>query len=331
MASLWPEEKALKRWSAALLSAIAFVSSSAIAAEAFPTKPIRWIVPSPPGGGTDAVARIVSGTLSEMWPQQVVIDNRGGAEGALGTALGAKAAGDGYTLIYTWSSTLSINPHVYASVGYDALRDFKPVSRLVEQPIVLTVNAAVPATTPAELVAYAKQNPGKVSWASGGSGERLAGELFKMIAGIDIVNVPYKGGGPALTDLLGGRVEMMVSAPAAVLPYIKSGKLRAIGVFGPKRLDALPDTPTLAETGFPELVDVVQWHGVHVPASTPQPVIDALNVGFRRALSSPDVVARLQASGLTASPSSPDEFNRQVIKDFDRWGVVVKRAGLKVE
>ena len=307
------------------------ITQFAIAADDYPVRPVRWIVPAPPGGGTDAVGRIVGAKLSELWKQQVVIDNRGGAQGGLGTALGAKAAPDGYTITFAYTGPVAVNPHLYTSPGYDTLRDFAEVSRLTEQPMIMTAHPSMPFANLKELAAYAKQNPGKLSFASSASGQQLAGELFKLTAGVDIVHIPYKGAGPAVLDLLGGNVNLMVSNPTSVVPHVKSGKLKAVGIFGAKRIDALPDVPAAAESGFPDLAAVNEWYGVIAPAATPPAVVAALNAGIVRALKSPDVLQRLQALGMNAAPSTPAEFNKQIREDYALWGKVVKLSGAKAD
>ena len=307
------------------------LTQSATAADDYPVRPVRWIVPAPPGGGTDAVGRIVGAKLSELWKQQVVIDNRGGAQGGLGTALGAKAAPDGYTITFAYTGPVAVNPHLYTSTGYDTLRDFAAVSRLTEQPMIMTAHPSMPFANLKELAAFAKQNPGKLSFASSASGQQLAGELFKLTAGIDIVHIPYKGAGPAVLDLLGGNVNLMVSNPTSVVPHVKSGKLKAMGIFGAKRIDALPDVPAAAESGFPDLASVNEWYGVIAPAATPPAIVAALNAGILRALKSPDVLQRLQALGMSAAPSTPAEFNKQIREDYALWGKVVKLSGAKAD
>jgi tripartite-type tricarboxylate transporter receptor subunit TctC len=314
-----------------LVVALAFAAAPVRGADDFPVRPVRWIVPAPPGGGTDAVGRIVGAKLSEIWKQQVVIDNRGGAQGGLGTALVAKAAPDGYTIIFAYTGPIAVNPHLYTNPGYDALRDFAAITRLTQQPMIMTAHPSQPYSNLKELAAYAKQNPGKLSFASSASGQQLAGELFKLTAGVDMVHIPYKGAGPAVLDLLGGNVNTMVSNPTAVVPHVKSGKLRALGVFGAKRIEALPDVPAAAEAGYPELAAVNEWYGVLAPAATPRHVVAALNAGILRALQSPDVLQRLQALGMNAAPSTPAEFDKQIREDYALWGKVVKLSGARAD
>ncbi len=314
-----------------LMFAIAVAAVPAVAADSYPSRPVRWIVPAPPGGGTDAVGRIVSAKLTEMWKQQIVIDNRGGAQGGLGTAIAAKSAPDGYTILFAYSGPFAVNPHMYSNPGYDALRDFAAVSRLTQQPMIMTAHPSVPVTTLKELAAYAKQNPGKLTFASSASGQQLAGELFKLTTGTNLLHVPYKGAGPAVIDLLGGNVHLMISNPTSVMPHIKSGKLRALGVLGASRIEALPNVPAAAESGYPELANVIEWYGVVAPAATPRHLVSALNAAIVRALESPDVLQRLHALGLNAAPSTPAEFDKQIREDFVRWGKVVKQSGAKVD
>ena len=314
-----------------LLLAIGVFAAPAHAAESYPARPVRWIVPAPPGGGTDAVGRIVGAKLTDMWKQQVIIDNRGGVQGGLGTALAARAAPDGYTILFAYSGPFAVNPHLYSNPGYDVLRDFAAISRLTQQPMIMTAHPSVPATSLKELAAYARANPGKLTFASSASGQQLAGELFKLTTGTNLVHVPYKGAGPAVLDLLGGNVNLMISNPTSVVPHIKSGRLRALGVLGANRIDALPDVPAAAEAGYPELANVIEWYGVVAPAATPRHVVAALNSAIVRALESPDVLQRLHAIGLNAAPSTPAEFDQQIREDFVRWGKVVKLSGAKAD
>ena len=302
-----------------------------LAQDSFPNRPIRWIVPAPPGGGTDAVSRIVAPKLIEMWKQQVIIDNRGGVQGSLASALAAKSAADGYTILFGFSGPLAVNPHIYGEVGYDTLRDFAAITRLTQQPMIMTAHPSLPANSLKELAAYAKQNPGKVTFASSASLQHLAGELFKLSAGVNMTHIPYKGAGPAVLDLLGGNINTMISNPTSVVPHVKAGKLRAIGIIGATRIDALREVPTAAEAGFPEFANVIEWYGMVAPAATPRPIINALNSGIVRALQMPDVRSRIEALGMTPSPTSPAEFDKQIRADYALWGKVVKQAGVKAE
>ncbi|MGZ5222948.1 MAG: Bug family tripartite tricarboxylate transporter substrate binding protein [Burkholderiales bacterium] len=314
-----------------LTALLAIAVAPSWAADTYPTRPIRFIVPFPPGGGTDAFARIIGIKLAESWGQQVIVDNRPGAQGNIGCAVAAKTTPDGYTILLAHQGALTINPHLYASPGFNTLRDFAAVARGTETAMVLVSHPSVPAKTMKELAAYAKQNPGKLTFASTASGQQMAGELFKLTTATDIVHVPYKGAGPAVLDLLSGNVALMFSNPTSIVAHVKAGKLRAIAVLGKIRNDALPAAQTAVEAGYPELAQVLEWYGVAAPASTPRSIIEKLNAAIVRALRTPDVVQRMNALGQTISPSGPDEFAKQIRDDFERWGRVVKASGAKAE
>ena len=304
---------------------------TAHAADNYPNRPIRWIVPAPPSGGTDAVSRIVAPKLTEMWKQQIVIDNRGGVQGSISHALAAKSAPDGYTILFAFSGPVAVNPHIYREVGYDALRDFAGLTRLTQQPMIMTAHPSLPVASLKELAAHAKANPGKLTFASSASLQHLAGELLKISAGINLIHVPYKGAGPAVIDLLGGNVNTMISNPTSVVPHIKSGKLRPLGILGAHRIDALREVPTAAEQGYAEFASVIEWYGMLAPAATPRPIVNALNNALRRALDMPDVKQRIEALGMTPSGSTPEEFEKQIRADYALWGKVVKQAGVKAD
>jgi tripartite-type tricarboxylate transporter receptor subunit TctC len=321
----------MKEFSRTIACCFFLIAFPALAADAFPNRPVRWIVPAPPGGGTDAVARIVSPKLVEMWKQPVIIDNRGGAQGSLGTALGAKSPPDGHTIVFAYSGPIVVNPHIYREVGYDVLRDFAALTRLTQQPMIMTAHPSLPVASLKELAAYARQNPGRVTFASTASLQHLAGELFKLSASVNLIHVPYKGAGPAVLDLLGGNVNTMISNPTSVVPHVKSGRLRALGIIGAHRIDALRDVPTAAEAGFPEFASVIEWYGVLAPAATPRPIVDALNSAFVRALQMPDVQQRIQDLGMTPSTSTPADYDKQIRADYALWGKVAKTAGVKAE
>jgi tripartite-type tricarboxylate transporter receptor subunit TctC len=322
----------MKRTWQTLLIAAALAAAPAFAQDAFPDKPVRFVVPFPPGGGTDAFARVVGAKLAEIWGQQVVVDNRAGAQGNIGTALGARAAPDGYTITLAHQGALTINPHLYATgTGFDTLRDFAAVSRGMETAAVLVVHPSVPANTMQELAQLAAQRPGVLTFASTASLQQLLGELFKLTTGTNIVHVPYKGAGPAVNDLLAGNVNMMFANPTSTVPQVKAGKLRALGILGAKRNDALPNVPTAAEAGYPQFSDTIEWYGVVAPAAAPRETIAKLNAAVVRALKDPDVAARLAGIGQTPSPSTPEEFAAQIRGDYDRWGKVVKASGAKAE
>ena len=295
----------------------------------FPEKAVRFIVPFPPGGGTDALARILAAKLSESWGQQVLVDNRGGAQGSLGTALGAKAVADGYTITLGHSGALVINPHMYDNPGYDTLRDFAPVTRGTDMPYVLVVHPSVPAKSMNELAQLAKAHPGRLTFASTSAGPQLMGELFRLMTKTHMVHVPYKGAGPAVIDLLGGHVGIMFTVPTSVNPHIRSGKLRALSVSGMKREDSLPDVPTMTEAGFKDFGDAREWYGIVAPANTPADVIGKLNSAIGRALNAPDVQKRLQPLAQTAVPGTAAEFGDYMRMQHGLWGKVVKATGAK--
>jgi tripartite-type tricarboxylate transporter receptor subunit TctC len=313
---------------ALLLSAC--VATPALAAD-FPEKAVRFVVPFPPGGGTDALARILAGKLTESWGQQVIIDNRGGAQGSLGTALGAKAAPDGYTIVLGHSGALVINPHMYNNPGYDTLKDFAPVTRGTEMPYVLVVHPSVPAKSMTELAQLAKQHPGKLTFASTSAGPQLMGELFRLMTKTDMVHVPYKGAGPAVIDLLGGHVGIMFTVPTSVNPHIRGGKLRALSVSGMKREESLPDVPTMTEAGFKDFGDAREWYGIVAPAGTPADALSKLNAALTRALSAPDVHKRLQPLAQKPVPGTAAEFGDYIRTQYVLWGKVVKATGAKAE
>lgn len=315
-----------------VLSCIALAWACSAAAQNFPTKPIRFLVPFPTGGGTDAFARIVSNSLVEALGQQVIVENRPGAEGNIGTALGAKAPPDGYTMVFAHLSSFAVNPWLFREPGFDPIKDFAAVSLGTTQPWLLVVNPTVPAKSMKELAAVARRQPGKLNFASAGStAAQMAGELFKQITGTEMVHVPYKGASAAMIDVISGNIDMLYSSPAGPTPHVQSGKLRALGVTGSKRLRTLPNVPTIAESGFPEFNGVTGWYGIAVPAGTPKDVIAKLNMEVTRALRSPVVIERLRNAGLDAAPTSPEEFSAIINADYARWGKVIKRSGVKYE
>jgi tripartite-type tricarboxylate transporter receptor subunit TctC len=313
------------------VATLALGLGAASAQERFPDKPVRFIVPFPPGGGTDALARILGAKLAELWSQQVIVDNRAGAQGNIGTAAGAKAAPDGYTITFAHQGALVINPHLYKDTGYDTLKDFAAVARTTEMAFVAVAHPSVPASNLRELAQHARQNPGKLTFASTSAGPHIVGELFKQATGTDLVHVPYKGAGPAINDLLGGQVMLMFSNPTSTVPHVKSGKLRGLGVMDTKRSAALPDVPTAQESGLPELSSVIEWYGVAAPAATPPAIVQRLSEAVLRAMAAPDVLERIRGLGQTPAAIGPDEFARLIREDYVRWQRVVKAAGVKAE
>ena len=302
------------------------------AAQAYPIKPIHLVVPFPPGGPTDIVGRLVAQKLSDALGQPVVVENRPGAGGTVGSAAVAKASPDGYTLLYGSTSTLAIAPSLYPKAGYDPMKDFAPISLVSRGPIILAVNANVPAKSLREFIALAKSQPGKINYGSAGSGTppHLAAELFKSVAGVDLLHVPYKGGAPAISDLAGGQVQVIFEGLPSLLPHIKSGKVRALAITGQKRDAALPDVPTMAEAGLAGY-DANFWSGLVAPAGTPRDAIERLNGVLVKALASTEVREALARQGLEAAGTSPAEFAKFIAAEIEKWGRVVKASGAKVD
>ena len=315
----------------AFLSLALVVAGPAVAAAPYPERPIRLIVPFPPGGGTDGLSRILAPKLTESLGQQVLIDNRGGAQGGVGTALGAKAAPDGYTLLFAHSGALTINPHMYSSLGYDTLKDFAAVSRGTEMPYILVLHPSVPAKSMKELAQLARSRPDQLTFASTSAGPQLMGELFRLTTKSKMIHVPYKGAGPALTDLLGGHVGIMFTVPTSVGPHIRSGKLRALGVSGAQREESLPDIPTMTEAGFSDFGQAREWYGFVVPSGTPTEAITKLNAALVHALNDSDVQKRLHPLAQKPVPSTPAEFQDYIRSQYALWGKVVKATGAKVD
>jgi tripartite-type tricarboxylate transporter receptor subunit TctC len=311
----------------------ALLASSAlpVLANNYPSKPVRFIVPFPAGGPVDATARVFAQQLSEYWGQQAIVDNRAGAGGILGAGIAAKSPPDGYT-VFVCSIHHSVLPGLRQDLPYDITKDFVPVSFAALFPIILVVHSSVPAKTVPELIAYAKANPGKLSFSSAGTGggTHLAGELFKSIAGVDLLHVPYKGSAPAMTDLLGGQVQLMFSDAPTALPHIQSGRIRALGVASPRRSALVPDLPTIAEAGLPGY-QANSWAGVMAPAGTPKEIVQKLNADIVKALSQPDVKNRLLQSGAEPMPGTPDEFGKFLKAEITKWGKLVKDANIKVD
>lgn len=313
------------------LAALAAAPVAGAQAQAYPSKPIRVIVPFPPGGSTDFLARIVGQKLTAAWGQQVVIDNRPGAGGTVGAAEAARATPDGYTLLMG-AVHHTIASSAYAKLPYDFQKDFAPVTTVAIVPNILVVNPAVPATTVKELIAHAKANPGKLTYGSAGMGtaHHLIGESFNAQAGVDILHVPYKGSSPAVADLIGGQVTLMYDTVSSCLPHIKSGKLRAIGVSTAKRSAALPDVPTIAEAALPGF-EVTTWFGFLAPAKTPPEIVTRLNTEIVKILNMPDVRERLLAAGSEPVGNTPEQMTAQIAHETAEFAKIVKRAKLVVE
>jgi tripartite-type tricarboxylate transporter receptor subunit TctC len=297
-------------------------------AQAYPTRPVRLIVPIAPGGATDILARLMGHWLSERLGQQFVIDNRPGGGSNIGTEAVVRAPPDGYTLLLV-STTNTINATLYDRLNFDFLRDIAPVAGVLRGPYVMVVNPSVPAKSVPEFIAYAKANARKLSMASAGTGTgtHIAGEMFKLMAGVDMIHVPYRGGGPAFNDLLGGQVQVMFPTTVGSIEYIRAGRLRALAVTAATRSDALPDIPTLAE--FVPDYEASVWFGVGVPRNTPTDVVDRLSREINAGLADPKIKARLADLGGTPFQSSPSEFGKFIADDTEKWGKVIRAANIK--
>ena len=299
---------------------------------AYPTRAIRLIVPFAAGGAIDLMARPIARKLHELLGQPVVVDNRAGAGGSIAAETVARSAPDGYTLFLGSTSPLAINPAYFEKVGYDTLKDFTPLSLIAQQPLVIVAHPSLPARTPKELVALAKKHPGKLSYGSAGPGtsNHLVGALLAKVAGIDIVHVPYKGGAPALTALLGGEIELQVSQPNTMMPHIKSSRVRAIATTGVKRSQLLPDVWTLSEAGYKEL-EIVGWYCIVGPAGLPRPIAEKLETAVARAVNSPEFAKPMKAEGTDPVSSTAEGLRSLMSTDVQRWARIVAQAGVKQE
>jgi tripartite-type tricarboxylate transporter receptor subunit TctC len=300
-------------------------------AQAWPSRFVRLVVPYPAGGGADAIARIVSGRLSETWGQQVVIENRGGAGGNIASDAVARSAPDGYTL-YLAGEFQATNLYAYPKLSYDPVADFLPVSLVVQYPVALVVPNSSPARTIGEFITHANANKGKITFASPGygTGPHLAGEMFKRVAGIELTHVPYRGAAPALQDLVPGRVDSLVNNIAPIVPLMQQGQLRVLAVTTAKRTPAAPDVPTLAESGLRGF-DVSGWYAFFVPAKTPSDIVRKMHADTAAALADPAIKGRLEQLGLFVVGSTPDQLGRFLKAEMDKWGPLIKEAGIKVE
>ena len=316
----------------AVLIAAALFAGAAIAATAYPDRPVRLMLPFPPGGPSDIVGRMFAQKLGESFGQQVVIDNRGGAAGTIACEIAKNAAPDGYTLLQATVGTMSINPGLYQKLPYEPLRDFAPISLLTETPYLLIVNPNVPAKSVKELVALAKSQPGKMNFASGGvgTGNHFSGELFRMLAGIDVVHIPYKGSGVGMNDVLAGQVQMMFINLLPAMPFVANGRLRGLGVTSAKRSIAAPDIPTIAESGFAGYQST-SWHGIVAPAKTPTPILRQLHAELAKITQQPDVKKRMAGQGTDVIGSTPEEFRKVIQTESVKWANVIKTAGIKPE
>ena len=303
-----------------------------VAAAEYPDRPIRVVVPFPAGGGADTLARIIMPRVAQVLGAPIAIDNRPGAGGNVGAAIVARAAPDGYTLLYGTNGTHAINQALYTQLQFDPVRDFSPVSRMTVIAAMLVVNREFPANSVGELIHYAKTHPGKVNFASAGNGttSHLAGELFRTMATIDIVHIPYRGGALAMMDVVGGQVQMMIDVMPNAYPLAKSGMVRGLACTTTRRFPAAPEYPTIAESGVPGY-EVSAWDAVFAPAGTPVQIIDRLNAAIRRALEDPEVAESLLKHGAQPVPGTPDELARHVAAEADKWAMIVRQSGAKID
>lgn len=315
-----------------LLTTLPMYGWSADAASTYPTRPIRLIVPFPPGGPADVLARVVGDRIGAAMGKAVVVENRAGAGGNIGMELVAKAAPDGYTLVLAPAGNLTVNPSLYRNVPYDVAKDFAPITVIAAVPNVLVVHPSVPAHNVSELIAHARANPGKLNFSSpgAGSGAHLAGELFKSMTGTDMVHVPFTGIAPAVTAVVSGDVQLMFAGAPSVLQHVRAGKLNALGVASLKRTAAAPDLPTLAESGLPGF-DVTSWYSIVAPAATPADIVNRLHDEIAKALREPDVREKLSGLGAEPVANTPAEFAAMIRTEAAKWGEIVRSAKITIE
>lgn len=298
--------------------------------QAYPDRPIKWIIPWPPGGGADVISRLLSKQVADGLGTQLIIDNRGGAAGNIGATAAARSTPDGYTIVFAYSGTHSINRHLHKSMPFQE-SDFTPVIFLASVPQLLTVNANSPYKSVADVIAAAKANPGKLTYGSSGNGaiNHLAGQLFADTTGVKLQHVPYKGGGPAANALMAGEVDLIFGEPSTLLPHVTSGRFRALAVTSAKRSPGVPNLPTIAELGFPGY-EVTSWNGVLAPAGTPELAIKRLNTEFNKVLSNPEMRARLISMGYEPVGGAPESFSKHIAAETEKWGPVIKKSGLEI-
>lgn len=302
-----------------------------MAQSGYPGKQIRWIVPWPPGGGADVLSRMLSPKLSEALKQQIIIDNRGGAAGNIGAELAAKSPPDGYTIVFAYSGTHAINPSIYRRMPFKE-SDFAPIIWLASVPQVLVVHPSLPVKNVKELIALAKRRPGELTYGSSGNGafNHLTGALFASMAKVNIVHVPYKGGGPAAVALLSGEISMILGEPASIVGFVKTGRVRALAVTGEKRAPGMPELPTMAEAGVPGY-SATSWNGMLAPAGTPAPIVKRLNDEFNRIIAEPDIKQRMLDNGYEPVGGSPQQFGAHIHAEIAKWAPVVKATGVRVD
>ena len=315
-----------------LLAALLFAPAVSLAQAAYPARPIRLIVPFTPGGVTDTSGRLVAEQLSRRLGQQVIVDNKPGASGNIGTQMAASAEADGYTLLLGFDGTMVINPHVFARVPFDTVRDFAPVGKIGDAILILVANPNFPAKNVKDMIALSKTQAGGLSYGTSGTGgtPHIAGELLKQRTGANLVHVPYKGGGQAITDVLGGSIPLVYTAIAGANQHVRAGKLIGLAVSSVQRSSSLPDVPTFIESGVPDF-EINSWVGILAPAKTPRAIVLRLNTELNAVLSDPEVRTKLEAVGIGATPGSPEQFGDEIRRDLARYGQVVKAAGIKAE
>jgi tripartite-type tricarboxylate transporter receptor subunit TctC len=313
-----------------LLIAMVFSIVPQAHAQSYPRSPLKIVVPFPPGGGTDLLARLLGQKLNENWGQPVVTDNRAGANGTIGAAIVAKSSPDGYTLLLV-PSGFAVNPSMYRKLPYSTEKDFAPITQLAASPLLVLVHPSLPAMSIKELIALAKARPGQINYASSGNGSppHLATEHFKTMAGVNMVHIPYKGGGPAMVDLLAGQVSVYFNAILQALPYAKGGKLRPLAVTSPKRFPAIPQTPTIAETGLPGY-EMTNWYGLLAPAGTPKDIVTKINTEVAKILNHPEVKDRLAADGAIVVGSTPEQFTVFLQQEIAKFAKIVKASGMTI-
>lgn len=318
---------------AAALALAAVVMAPAAAQDAYPNKPIRLVVPFTPGGVTDSSGRLIADALGKRLGQQIVVDNKPGASGNIGTAQVVQAPADGYTLLLAFDGTMVINPHVFSKVPFDTLKDFAPVGRIGSATLILVAHPEVPAKTLPELIALARTKPMPYGTSGIGGTPHIAGEMLAQRTGARLEHVPYKGGGQAMTDVMGGAIPLVYTAVAGAQGHVKAGKLKAVAVSGARRSSSLPDVPTFAESGLPGMADFVvdSWVGLLAPAGTPAPVLQRLNTELNAVLSDPAVRERLAVLGIDPTPGTPEQFRQAMQKDLAAYGPIVKAAGIKLD
>ena len=315
-----------------LFVAVLLSCATTAIAQGYPAKPVRWVVPFPPGGGTDLISRVIAAELSKLWGVQVVADNRPGGGGTLGLGIAAKTPADGYTLVLGQASNIAVAPGLYAKLPYDPLKDLQPITQVIATPIVIVAHPSFPAKNVKDLVAYAKARPGAVTFGSPGNGTigHLSLEMLKSMAKIDMLHIPYKGASVAITELIGGQIIIYGSSMPPALPLINAGKLRALGVSSAKRLAPLPSVPTVAESGVKDY-EAVNWYGVLAPAGLPKEIVAKLHDDIVRILKQADVQERFKGEGGDVVGNTPEEFAVFMQKEVPKWSKVVREAGVKVD